>query len=513
MGSAIDRLAQAVKRNSPHLEIQVFPVHPKRNDVEVIIEAQKLMMWADIIDIHYWKSGEILRTSFPQQFNEKPRILFHFNPYDAGKEEVNKNYNLIAVGNQEIQDKIPYAYLIPYAVDTAYFRYNENYTQERVVNMSVARIEGKKGVKQVAQACRELGYKLRLVGRISKGGYMREVMQVGGDAIEFWENATEEKLKELYYGAAIHVCNSVDGFESGTLPILESMLCGLPVLTRNVGHVPDLYNGKNMVVRSGNVEDVEDIKKHLKEMMENREWRLKLRENGWDTVRTRDDRVMAHSVRKLYYMSYKKQLESVSVIIPTKDNPDSFVKCLVGVLDQDYGKYEIVVADSGEASLLPVIEKIRTKTDIPIKYVHFPHKDNYTLGEARNRAVLEAEGNYLVFCDDRLKMERNAISEFMQNKREKRWLWGQKDGVAKSFVENFSCVKREDLVNGGMFTERIQWYGGMTQEVRTRFERGRGFQFVYVQKAEANSVKRASSKKGRRSNIIEAKWVLQKMYE
>ncbi|MBU1759384.1 MAG: glycosyltransferase, partial [Bacteroidetes bacterium] len=56
--------------------------------------------------------------------------------------------------------------------------------------------------------------------------------------------------------------NSLFDFESGTLPILEAMACGVPVLTRNIGHVPDLFDGKNMVIREGEQNDVEDLKKN-----------------------------------------------------------------------------------------------------------------------------------------------------------------------------------------------------------------------------------------------------------
>ncbi len=258
-GTAIDRLAQSVKKYSPHFEIEILAVHPKRPDAISLSRAVELMEWCDVIDVHYWKSGEVLRQNFKKQFDAKPKILFHFNPYDADNQEVNSAYDLVVVGNNEIHSQAPYAHLIPYGVDLDTFKFNEDYTEENVVNMTVARIEGKKGVREVAQVCNELGYKFKLVGRISKPGYMDEVRQVGGDNLEFFENVTDEKMLEIYRQSAIHVCNSVDGFESGTLPILESMIMGVPVLTRGVGHVPDLLNDKNMVVRTGEQDDVEDL--------------------------------------------------------------------------------------------------------------------------------------------------------------------------------------------------------------------------------------------------------------
>ena len=474
--------------------------------------ASNLLIWADIIDIHYWKSGEVLWTSFPAEMEKKPKILFHMNPYHADNKEVNDKYDITVVGNDEIHTRVPYAYKVPYGVDTEFFSYNEDYTEEKIVNMVVGRIEGKKGVKQVAEACRDLGYQFRLVGRVSNGEYMQDVLNAGGKNILFIENATENQLRDEYYKAAIHVCNSVDGFESGTLPILEAMASGVPVLTRAVGHVPDLDNGSNMIIRKGEQDDLEDLKKELKQLMENKDLRDKLREKAWDTARNRDIRRMSKRVVNLYKRLYEPDRKLISIIIPTKDNPKSFVDCFVAAAKQDYKKFEIIVADSGDSPVKKIVDEAAKSIDVPITYLHFPHNNNYTLAEARNRAIVEAEGELLVFCDDRLKMEPDAIKQFFTFAKNASWCWGVKDGVAKGFVENFSCIHREDLIKGGMFSERMQWYGGMTQELRQRFELGRGFEFILVDQAKATQIKRARSKKSKRKNIINAKWLVYKMY-
>src|SRR3990167_8932184 len=477
--SAIDRLAQIVVKYNPHFDIKIFYVHPKRNDADSLFQAQDALKWADLIDVHYWKSGLVLKTTFAVYFENKPKILCHFNLYDLEKEDW-KEYKQIVVGNQTQQNLLPRAILIPYAINLDFFRFNEQYTEEKIVNMTVARIESKKGVLEVAQACKDLGYKLRIVGRVSDGEYMQSVLDVGGD-ITFIENATEEILRDEYYKAAVHICNSTDDFESGTLPILEAMACGMPVLTRNIGNVPELFDGTNMTVREGKKEDVEDLKKQLKELMENRDVRLRLRDKAWKTVKNRSDKKMARQFSKVYYqvMSDVKEKPLVSIIVPTFDRGDAFLDCLAGIAVQDYPNFELVIADSGSFVMEAVARKFRTQTNIPTKYVRFEGYGKYTLAEARNRAVIEAQGEYLVFCDDRLKLEPNCISEFISNAKSKTWFWGTKDNTTKDFVENLSCVKRSDLIRAGMFNERMDHYGGMSQEIRTRFaEQGFGFEFI-----------------------------------
>lgn len=509
-GSAIDRLAQLVAKHNEHFDVRVLPVHPKRNDADTLYELSNLIKWCDVIDVHYWKSGEVAATSFPDDFQKKPKVLFHFNPYDAERKEINAKYDAVVVGNEEIQTKIPYARLVPYAVDLSFWTFNDNYQDNKIVNMCVNRIEGKKGVLEVALACKELGYKLSLVGRVSDGEYMQRILDTG--MCEFLENATDEQMKAVYNLSTIHVCNSVDNFESGTLPILEAMACGLPVLTRNIGHVPDLYDGTNLSVRSGAQDNMDDLKTKLKEIMENAEWRDKLRQNGWQTVKNRNSEKMAIQVADIYWHLFSKTAPLVSVIIPTKEKPEIFTECLVAALAQNFPKYEIIVADSGvNESVENIVKEARKNTNVPIRYLHF-WSPGYTLAEARNRAVVEARGKLLVFCDDRLAMDSKALSEFVMSHGTNTWVWGVKDDYPKGFVENFSCVSRGDFIRYGMCNERLAWYGGMTQELRTRFEGRNGVKFAMVETVKAKSIARARGKSHRRSDIVKSKLLVFKLH-
>lgn len=510
--SAIDRLAQPLVGHNRHFNVKVLPVHPKRPGTNVLHEAQQLMMWADLIDIHYWRSGEVLRQSFPTEFEGKPKIVCHFNPYDYDKLEWLKHYDCVVVGNSAIQNKIPYAHLIPYCIDLGFWTWNSNYTDKKVVNMTVARIEGKKGVREVAEACKKLKYKFVLVGRVSNIDYMRDIVKAGGDYIEFKENITDSQLKEVYHNSAIHVCNSVDNFESGTLPILESMATGVPVLTRSVGHVPDLYNGKNMVIREESQEDVDSLTKQLKDLMENKEWRNKLRDYAWQTVKNRPIERMARMYSKLWYQVLEDKRPLVSIIMPVFDNHESFIKSLAHASVQDYGNIEIVVVDSGDNSARSVVDKFKRKIKMPIKFIRFENEGKYTLPKARNLGVMESEGEILVFCDQRIAMKKDAVTKFVKKIQNKKWLWGVKDGVAKGFVENFSCVRRDDFIAGGMFNERIDSYGGTTQEVRTRFESKQGFAFELIDEAQAHGIAKSGSKWNKKEQVMQSKLKLFKLY-
>jgi len=505
--SAIHRLSLPIQKHNPHLKIKILPFHPKRPDLDQLEAAPKLIEEADLVHIAYWKSSKKLDETFPDLLKGKPKILCHYNPYDVDKENWSKN-DAVVVGNSTIHNKIPYAHLIPYGIDLDFFEFNRDYTEDKVVLMVVARIEGKKGVREVAQVCKKLGYKFVLVGRISKMGYFKEVEKIG---VEFHQDVPEEELKKLYYQSAVHVCNSIDDFESGTLPILEAMACGVPVLTRNVGHVPDLYDGKNMIVRNGAPDDIEDLEKELEGLMGSRIQRSKIRGHAWQTVKNRNDKKMAREFGKLYYSVFGKDDEWASIIIPTFDRPAALTESLIAAIDQDYKNKEIIVVDSGKTGIRGIIEKAREQTEVPIKYIRFENKGEYTLPKARNLGIIESQGKLLVFCDDRLKMDAKAVSQFMKNRRTRTWLWGTKDDTEKSFVENFSAVERYELILRGAFNERIDCYGGLTQETRTRMEKG-GMEFELIRKAKAKSIAKSGSKFRKKADIIKAKYLLYKLY-
>ncbi len=505
--SAIDRLAQEVKRYYSHYKIQILPIHPKKNTGDDLYRLENALKWCDVLDVHYWKSGEIARSSFPREFEKKKKILFHFNPYDLDKQKWNDIYDLVVVGNVTMHNKLPYAYHIPYGINLDFFKFNPTYTEEnRIVNMVVGRIESNKKVLEVAKACKEIGAQLQLIGRVSSGPYMQQILDTG--AVRFWENASEEELYRKYLEATIHVCNSVDNFESGTLPIMEAMAVGVPVLTRSTGHVPDLHNGKNMQVRNGTPDNMEDLKENLLNLLDNKEWRLKLRDAAWNTIKNYSSEIMARRIVRLYYKMYEPEKPSVSVVIPTKDNPKTFITCLVSILTNNYSKFEVLVSDSGDMPVERIIKAAREKTDVPIKYIYFTGR-NHTLAEARNRAVVEATGEVLIFCDDRLKMEKDTIDQFAKMAAKNTWIWGVKDDSPKSFVENLSAVMREDLVKGGMFNERIDCYGGTTQDIKSRFD----VDFILINEARAYSITRTKGKNSRRDDIRRAKLLLQKLYE
>lgn len=510
-GTALDRLAKGVAKYHDNIDYKVLAVHPKRPDPQQLTAFEKEASDADIIDWQYYRTAELLRQKYAW-LKDKKQILTHNNPYSI--EESNWNgYDMLVGNNNEIYEKLggisekPIEY-IPLCVDTDFWTFNTNWTPNKNVIMVCNRIEGKKGILPVAIACADLNLHFILVGAVSDYAYLQSIRATTGN-VEFHEQITDEQLRDLYYNSTIHVCNSVDNFESGTLPILEAMLCGVPVLTRKVGHVPDIYNGENMQILEGQPEDVEGIKKVLLETIGDKKLLEDLRNNGWQSAKVRSFERRAFSYQKLYRQVLSDET-SVSVVVPIFDKPDIIRKCLEAVAEQTHKNIELIVCDDN-GSLYKnynIIKDFAKYVNFPIRYLNTSLGD-YGLARARNEATIEATGDVMVYCDQRMIMQPNAIEEFLKWLKPRTWLYGNKGGK-KEFVENFSCIYRRDVINAGMFSERMVWYGGLSQETRVRI-RNQGLKTEYAKSAVAIPAGKSSNRNRKRDEIVKAKNRLWKM--
>ena len=513
--SAIDGLAESVQQYNEDIEIDVLPIHPKRpskDDLRIFAEkAQE----ADLIDFQYWKSAEMLLKLFPK-FRNKVKTLTHHNPYDWDKSKW-QEYDLVVANNIDVFKKLSTIVeqerlaLIHNAIDLNKLKFNQEYTKNKQVLMVTFRTEGHKGVVEVAKACKELGYKFVLVGHISKPSYFEEIKAIG---VDFREDITDEELLKVYNESAILVCNSSDNFETGPLPVMEAMALGVPVLSRNIGIVPELNNDENMVVRGGTQDDIEDLKNELQALMENEDRRLKIREKAWNTIRNFSSEKRAREYFQIWNKAMFPDEPLVSVIIPTFNRKQQVLEILESLYNQTYRNIEVVICDDGSTDGTEMaVKELREKYQFPIKYIDTWEESGYGLAEARNRGVIEANGEVIVFCDSRLKPYSGAIFEFVKNvtqDREKIWYFGEKGGGKRNFVENFSAIRRKYFIQAGMFCERIDRYGGMTQELSMRFKK-QDFTFKYVQSAKAKEIL-SSKAKNKKDDIYKSKLKIYKMY-
>lgn len=504
--TALDRLAQGVKPYHDNLDYKVIAVHPKRPSPEQLAIFEREARTADVMDYQYFRTAEMLRERY-DWLKLIPSILTHNNPYSI-KESNWLGYQMVVGNNNSIFEALkdiaasPIR-MIPLAVDPYFWSYLDDYQAPRSVIMVANRIESKKGILPVAQACKKLGIKMHLVGAISQPDYWHEVMAT--NVVEFAQEITDEQLRDLYHKSGILVCNSVDNFESGTLPILEAIYCGIPVLSRRIGHVPDFENADKIVIQDSDPDDVENIANKLTEMFADKKKLEKQRHEAWMGVKDMNFERRAYAYQTLYREIIGDK--TVSIIMPECNHPEMTKKSINAALNQTHKNIELVVIDDGE-SQKDIIDQLALTASVPVRYIKL-HDKGYNLAKARNLGSIEATGDILVFCDQRIVMESNAIEEFIKKLTAKSWLWGSK-GVKKDFIENFTCVYREDFMTFGMFNERCDRYGGLSQETRVRARR-QGMKLEYCGEAKATQEGKSSNKWHKKIEILESKNMLWKM--
>lgn len=518
--TALDRLARGVIPYHDNLDYKVLDFHPKRPSPEQLATVEKECRSADVIDYQYFRTAEKIREIFPW-IKEIKSVLTHNNPYSITESDWN-DYEVVVGNNQYIFNSLKgitrsRVESIALVADPYFWKYNEDYKFEKSVIMVANRIEAKKGILPVARACKIIGAKMYLVGAISDMDYFREIIATG--VVEFAQQISDEALRELYYQAGIHVCNSIDNFESGTLPILEAMFCGVPVVSRSVGHVPDIKDGENIILNTKDPEDAEHLSNLLRDTFadlfggsgstegvnynlndKTRSRTNNRRSDAWFTIKDRNFERRAYQYQRLYRSLTEG--ESVSVIMPVAEHEETTKRSVNAVLNQTHKNLELIVIDDGDEKQERVIKDLKKFSSIPLKYIPIK-EEGYNLARARNLGIIQSTSNVIVFCDQRMVMEPDAVGEFLKELKIHRWVYGNK-GAKKEFVENFSAIYRDDIVTLGMFNERCDRYGAMSQEVRSRAKR-QAFDLYYTESAKATPAGKSSNRNRKKIEIMESK--------
>ena len=519
-GWAIDELAKHVVEYNPHFEWKRLAVHPKglqRGEID-LEPIRKAIEWADIVDAQYWRTLSQLAEMIPE-LKEKIVCLTHHNEKNLLSEDwsyvdlhfatTKKSFEILSDKYDSKKIKIIHNSYDPYR-----FIFNDNYPpkNDKPTIGYVGRIVPWKGLKEILRACTELDYSCLLMGKMDSRIYWDSIPEKDKECIDwsFFECPNED-VPNFYNEIDIYVGNSGSGRETGPLGLIEAMGSGVPCVTTPSGIANDICEDQEnaLVV---DFDDYEGLKIQMQNLVESYGLRNTIRNGGWDTIRG-----LNHQRRALYYRNafndliYEKDL--VSIIIPaTASRLDEVKKVLSALEDQTYKDFEVVLIFD-ELSLAKLINV--ANYSFVIKQF-CTGKEGYNLAMARNMATIEADGKYLMFCDSRLKPEKDAIDKFLKvyikhSVKGKVWLFGEKGGNKEHFVENFSFIERAQFIRAGMMNERIDGYGGLSQELRDRFLH-QGFELVYVNDAKAEQLLTARKNKERRQSIIKIKNLLVKMY-
>ncbi len=93
-------------------------------------------------------------------------------------------------------------------------------------------------------------------------------------------------------------------------------------------------------------------------------------------------------------------MKTVTVIIPTYNRENRIARTLASVLDQDYGKIEIIVIDDGSTDATEsVIRRVAEHNADADKRIRYIRQTNQGACVARNRGMMLTTGDYIMFLD------------------------------------------------------------------------------------------------------------------
>jgi len=196
--------------------------------------------------------------------------------------------------------------------------------------------------------------------------------------------------------------------ENSAFTVQECLDAGIPMLASNVGgtseliHVDDrekvlfeptpqsLFKKLSAVLEHGNFFPVRS------------QIPVQQRANNWDEWHRELQVVVAAAASTDLQQRHSRRQPSVSVIISVYNRVDYLPEAISSLEAQDYpqGLLEVIVVDDG-STVPEVLEGLwEIEQQIQWRSWKFIHIENSYLGQARNRGMEEATGEYILFMDD-----------------------------------------------------------------------------------------------------------------
>lgn len=521
-GWAIDTLCRGIANtNSQRFRFKIIPAHPRAIGECIPAIQEAIAEGVDVWHAHYWRSAEQLYALVPQ-LREIPRVLSHHNHNHLSKSDwagfswlhewtkwgVEKLKNESAV----LENRVVH---IPYGIDLDRFSFIEKLEDDGKTIGYVGRVVPWKNLAEICRVAKANDFKVLGTGFVDKRDYWATVDQSnlewhGGTG---YGEATPANIKDgLYKRMTVFVMYSTEERESGTLPMLEAMARGVPVMVTAQGTARDIIeDGVNGVIF-----DETNFEAKLKELMADPIKREKIRQKAWETIKGFPEEKMARNFAKLYYKMMWPDHKVISVIVTSYNRAEALVDTICSIDAQDYPAKEIIVADDGstDPAVIEAVQQCQQRIKTPIVFIKNPNKTGYDLAKMRNLAAIEALGETLLIFQDRFTLDDGMLTKIAQYSLPKQWGYGLKRVRGEihdknTFLEGFAWIRKADLMDAGGFNERVDRYGGLSQEIRQRFMR-QGFVFNKFPDVVATQIVSSGVNK-RRADIWRSKLNLFKM--
>jgi len=188
----------------------------------------------------------------------------------------------------------------------------------------------------------------------------------------------------------------------------------------------------------------------------------------------------------------------LSIVVTTFNRREPLRKLLDHFRDQTDPEFEVVVAIDGSTDgTQMMLDEYVKGAPFEVRWIDTGQTDRYCLGMARNMGILETRGKAVVILDDDSFPTGDFVEQHKRTVKPHTLTGGYRTSHdpedelhpkmkellrgrvrLERAVENNCCMLRQDWVGCGMFSERIDGYGGIGQEFTARLAR-QGFRYRF----------------------------------
>ncbi len=135
----------------------------------------------------------------------------------------------------------------------------------------------------------------------------------------------------------------------------------------------------------------------------------------------------------------------VSVIVPTYNRPKALKKVLDGLVNQTCLPHEIIIADDGSTrETARMLAPYLAQPDLNVHHVWQDDK-GFRLSRIRNKAILKAQGDYLVMLDGDCIPEKHFIQDHLSLAEKGCFFQGKRVIVNQKSEDKFTCLDMESF--------------------------------------------------------------------
>jgi glycosyltransferase involved in cell wall biosynthesis len=162
------------------------------------------------------------------------------NILPAYKHAARRGARFVSISDADRNPALPYVATVHHGIAAERFPYRD---QPDDYLLAFGRIHPDKGTETAIDIARRAGYRLVICGPVHDTDYyeQRVAPRVDGHAVQYLGNVGPTERAELL-GGAVALVHPIDFAEPFGLAVVESMMCGTPVVAYPRGALPEIVN-------------------------------------------------------------------------------------------------------------------------------------------------------------------------------------------------------------------------------------------------------------------------------